>query len=202
MLGGPSLQRTLAKTRHRAQPQPFRATVGTHLGRSHKGRLAHGTAPALAPAGLAAQIGVIDFHDAAQRLAVVPLAHRLHEFVLQHPSRVVAHPQLALEVHRRDAVLGLAEQVDGQEPSGQGQLGVVEQRAGGERGLMLATDAREDLAPAELAALVVAAVGAAVALGPARGKHGLFALCDSFVASEELRQALAFLKLDPVLRYR
>ena len=37
-------------------------------------------------------------------------------------------------------------ELNGQEPSRQGQLGVVEQRAGGERGLMLAADALEELA--------------------------------------------------------
>ena len=109
-----------------------------------KGVLRSAPRPRLPPLTCPPKMGVIDFHDAEQRLGVVPLAHRLHELVLQHPSHVVAHLQLALEIHRRDAVLGLAEQVNGQEPSRQGQLGVVGQRAGGEPGLMLAADALED----------------------------------------------------------
>ena len=48
MLRGPSLQRPLAEARQRAQPQPLRTPLGTHLGRGHKGRLALGATPPLA----------------------------------------------------------------------------------------------------------------------------------------------------------
>ena len=71
---------------------------------------------------------------------------------------------------------------------------MVEQRAGGQRDLALAADALPDLALAQLAALVVAAVGAAEALGPARLNHGLLAQFDGSVESEEFWQALAFLE--------
>ena len=124
MLLRPGLHCAAAETNHRAQPQPLRPPVLSDLGRRQEGRLAVRAATALAAAGCPAQIGVVHLHEAPQRLAVIPLAHRLHQFVLEHPSRVVAHAQRAQQVHRREAILGLREQVDRQVPSGQRQLGV------------------------------------------------------------------------------
>ena len=71
---------------------------------------------ALAPARFPAQVGVVQLHRALQRLAVIQLPHGLHELVLDRPSRVVAHPQLTLQTHRRNTVLGLRDEVHGEVP--------------------------------------------------------------------------------------
>ena len=143
-----------------------RATVSAFSGASDRRppRWAR-AAPPPAPAGLPAQIGVIEFHNAAQRLAVLPLAHRLHRAVVAHP-----------------------------------QPGVLERRAGSQRGLLLAADALQGLAPAQLAMLVVAATGAAEPLWPARLEQRLGALIVRSEAFEEGPQALSRLELETILR--
>ena len=78
---------------HRAQSRLFETPVRSDLRCGQKGRLAAGAVPTLGPAGLPAQIGVIEFQDAVQRPAVLSLAQRLHQFVLDDPRAVLAHPQ-------------------------------------------------------------------------------------------------------------
>ena len=79
---------------------------------------------------LTVQTGVIDLHRACQPVAPIALPHGLHELVLKPPGGVVVDAQLAPQFQGRDAVLGLREQVDGEKPSGEGQLGGLEQGAG------------------------------------------------------------------------
>ena len=52
-----------------------------------------------------------------------------------------AFKSLALERQRRQARLCLADQIAGQKPGGQRQLGVFKEAAGSQRGLMPAADA-------------------------------------------------------------
>ena len=119
-------------------------------------------------------------------------AHGLHQFVHDHPSGVVAHPQLALEIHRRNPILGLREQAYREVPAAQRQLGVLEQSACGERGLVLAADALEDLAGVPLAVLVVATVRTAEAFRPVRLEQRLGALLVGSVDLEQVSQPCPF----------
>ena len=93
-------------------------------------------APALSRP-FAAQVGIIDLDAPGERLSLVTLVHDLQELVLELPGSVVTDPQLAGQLQRREATLALGQQVDGQEPSGQRQVGGMEEGAGGKRGLMM-----------------------------------------------------------------
>ncbi len=75
-----------------------------------------GLAEALDAAALAtalpAPIDVVHLHDTGQRDALVALTHRLHQLVLQLPGGVLADAELARQLERRDAVLGLRHQME------------------------------------------------------------------------------------------
>ena len=77
----------------------------------------------LFPQCVPAEVGVVDFHPAVELAALLAQAHGLHDFVFDEPGRVVAHPELAHQLQRRDVVLRLGEQLHGQEPARQRQLG-------------------------------------------------------------------------------
>ena len=83
----------------------------------------------------------------------------------------------------------------------QRQLGVLERSASGQRGLMLAAGALEDLAGVQVAVLVIVAGGAAEAVRSACLKQRLGGLLVGSVAVEEVPQALSLLEQDLVLRY-
>ena len=55
---------------------------------------------------------------------------------MQQPGRVVFHAQVAGELQRGDASLGLADQIEDQELGGQRQFRGLHDRASRERGLM------------------------------------------------------------------
>ena len=59
-------------------------------------------------------------------MTLLPLGHRVHELVVQYPGRGVAHAELVVQ---RQAGLGLADQIDRQEPDRQRQLRVLKQAA-------------------------------------------------------------------------
>ena len=73
---------------------------------------------------------------------------------------------MAVQLHRRDPFLVLGHEVDGLEPHREGQLGGVEDGACGNRGLAVAAIALLELAAAQLAASVMATVGAQKPIGP------------------------------------
>lgn len=47
---------------------------------------------------LAAPVRIVHLHDAAKREVAIAINHRLHQFLLEQPRRVVRHAQLP--VHR------------------------------------------------------------------------------------------------------
>ena len=71
----------------------------------------------------------------------------MHQLVLQRPGRVVADSQLTPQGHRRETVLRLGQQIHGEKPSRQRQLGVREDGAN-QRDLVPATGALKDIAAA------------------------------------------------------
>ena len=161
-----------------------------------KGRLAGRAATALAPTSLATEIGVIELDPAAERVLAVAFHHHLHQLVSDAPRRVVGDPQMAVQLHRRDAFLVLGHEVDGLEPHRQGQFRGVEDGAGGDRGLAVAAIALLELAAVELAASVVATVRAYEAIGPSPTIQGVEALVIGSIEGEEFVEADSFLKLD------
>ena len=116
-----------------------------------------------APPGVhAAQIGVIDLHRACQPMALIALPHGLHWLVLEQPAGVVVDAQLVPPFQGPDTVLGLGQQLDGEEPGREGQLGGVEEGAGQRGELALAAVALEGGAMSgKVAELARAAAGAA-----------------------------------------
>jgi len=97
---------------------------------------------------LATQVSIIQLHAAREAMLALTQSHGVADLVLQGPGRGVADAQVSLQGQRRKSGLGLADQIDGQEPNAQWQLGVLEQAAGGQRGLVPASLALEEPAGA------------------------------------------------------
>src|SRR3954453_15161796 len=109
------------------------------------------------------------------RLPGLARRHRPHQLVLHQPGRRLPHPEPPRQLDRADPVLPLGQVVDRGEPGGQRQLGVLEHRAGGERELLLAAVALEDLARLERAEAAGAGGRAGQPLAPAHGEQRLAA---------------------------
>jgi hypothetical protein len=125
-----------------------------------------GTPPAAR--ALTAQVGVVDLDPAPQLgLFGFALGHRPHQLVLHEPSRGLPDPKPARELDRADPALALGQVVDGDEPGGQRQLGVLEHGAGGQPDLLFAPVALEQLAGLERAQAVMATGRTGEALAPA-----------------------------------
>lgn len=153
---------------------------------------------------LATEVGVVNLNDALESVDALARGHGAVDLVVQQPGGGVAHAELALHRQRRQTRLGLADQVDGQEPRGQRQLGVLEQAAGGQRGLMPAADALEQTprAVTNHVVRVAAAAWAAEAAGPAGGFQRRGAVRLGAKAAKELGQRHAGLELDSVEGHR
>ena len=102
---------------------------------------------------------------------------------------------MAVQLHRRDPFLVLGHEVDGLKPHREGQLGGVEDGSCGDRGLAVAAIALLELAAAQLAASVMATVGAQKPIGPSPLKERIEALVFGAVEREECVEADSFLKL-------
>jgi hypothetical protein len=126
------------------------------------------------------------------------------DLLVQQPGGRVAHAQITLQGQRRDPRLGLADEMDGQEPGGQRQLGMLHHRAGRRRSLMPAADALEQLAGAladEVVPRVVTA-RAVEALGLTRALHLLCALRFGAEVAQEFGDRHSGLELDLVAGHR
>ena len=144
-----------------------------------KGRLAGRATTALAAASLAPEIGVIELDPPAERVLAVALHHHLHQLVAHAPRRVVGDPQMAVQLHRRDAFLVLGHEVDGLKPHRQGQLGGVEDGAGGNRGLAVAAIALLELAAVELTRMLHKSLAKGLAHPMNTGLSGPIGRCAS-----------------------
>ena len=111
----------------------------------HEGHFVLGATSGLAAAALAAQVGIIDLDRPLQHMAVFPFGHRLHQFVMDQPCGRVTHSQLSLQCQRRQPGLGLADEVNREEPGAQPELRAVTHGAGDERRLMPAGIALQQL---------------------------------------------------------
>lgn len=172
--------------------------------RRHEGHFVLRATTRLAPGALAPEVGIIQLHGPAQQSLSLLGGHGVVDLVVQQPGRGVAHPQIPLERQRGDAGLGLADEVNGQEPGRQRQLGVLHQGACRQRGLMPARPALKQLAGAVThhVVMVTGAARAAEAIGPARAVDRLGALRLGAEAAQKFRNRHAALELDLVAGHR
>ena len=186
-----------------AQASELRLAVGRGLHCGHKRHLVLRAAPGLAARALAAQVGVVDLDPAVELAVLLAHPHDLHQLVLDEPGGLVANAQVAHQLQRGDVVLGLCEQVHGQEPARQRQLGGPKDRAAGDAALVAtgrALKVQPALAP-KRAALAAAARRARKARGPARLDQRGFALLDTAIAVQKLGHRKSSLKLHSVHRH-
>ena len=144
---------------------------------------------------LAAHVGVVHLYPSGEDAALLPVQHHLHELVLHRPGGLVGHPDLPHQFQGRDGVLPLGEQVHGQEPGGQRQLGTVEDGPSRKAGLPVTGVALIQPTPGQDAAVPAATIGADEAPGPAGGEQCLGTLLLGAVPALELRHRQALLKL-------
>lgn len=171
--------------------------------RSHDRDLVLRSPSCLAARSFSAEIGVIQLDLSLQDVGLLPLSHGPEDLVVQQPGGVVVHPQTAAQLKGRDAGLGLADQVEGQKPLGQRQLGRLHDRAGCDGGLIPTGAALIPLEPAAMhkpMALAVAA-GTVEPIRPACLLQGGLALLLSAVKPQEPRQRETLLELDAVARH-
>jgi len=198
VLTRPAIHAVAAKAFQRRHTHGQRPTVGAAGHGRNKRRLAGRAAAALAAPALAAPERVVDLYRTGQRLAVVTLAHGFHDLVLEQPGGVVGHTKVPGQGHRRNPGLALCEQKNRQKPVGQGQFGVLEQRSGRQRRLMMAAMALNQRASLQLTAGIVPAFRAAKTLGPAQLEQRCPAGGFGAIFFEEFRQAQTFLKLNRI----
>ena len=131
-------------------------------------------------------------------MGAVSLHHHLHQLVAHAPCGVVRDAELAVQLHRRCTFFVLGHEVDALEPHRQGQLGGLEDGAGGNGGLAVAAIALLELVCGQLTASVVATVRAHEAVGPSPVVQGVEALLFGSIEREELVEADSFLELHRV----
>jgi len=196
VLARPTINRSTAKALKRGHAHGQGAAIAATGHRRHKWGLAGSTTATLAASTLSTPEGIVDLNLAAQGLAVVALAHGLHQLVLDQPGRVVGDPKVARQGHRREAALALGQQKYGQKPCRQWQLGVREHRIGGQGGLMMASMALNQLPGFQSAVAVVFTLRAAEPARPPQLEKRLPACVFGSVVFKEFGQAHAFLELD------
>ena len=112
----------------------------------HERHLVLGATARLAARALTTEVGVIDLDLTTEAMCAVLPGHGATYLLVQQPGRGVAHPDLALERQSRQPGLGLADEVDREEPVCQRQFGVHHQTVSAQRGLMPTAIALEKLA--------------------------------------------------------
>jgi len=117
------------------QPRPSLRTV-VHIpplasvidrASGHERHLVLGAASGIAGGALATAVGIVELHNAAELMGAVRPGHGEVELWMHKPSVGVAHSHLVLEGQRRQPGLGLANNVDREEPDAQRQLRVLHQ---------------------------------------------------------------------------
>jgi hypothetical protein len=200
----PGRDRFVGKRRHWAELHMQRVACPVEGDSRDEGHLVLRASARLAAGALAAQVDVIELHRTRQAALRLPAAHGRHDLVMHQPSRGVAHADVALELERRQPGLGLADQVDPEEPTRQRQLRVVQQRAGGQSGLpMTGLTLVKAAAVAHNAAVRPAAAAARAdkAIGPARTPQGFGTGRFGAEALEEFTQGHTLLELDRVVSH-
>lgn len=201
-LVGPGVDALMGK-RHRVEADVTGPAIVGRFHRRDERHLVLRSTSRLAGTGTA-QVGIIDFDAHSQFPVGLRFAHDGHEFVLEQPGRVVADPEVPLQTQGRDVVLGLRHEEHGQEPLDQRQLGVLENRAGGDADLMAAAMALPEplMASLETGMPVVLASRADEPRRPTLLCQCRFALRFGSVSIHKLGQRQPSLKLNSVLHGR
>ena len=184
--------------------QPCRPTGLVQRQRRHERHLVLRAAARLATRALSTEVGVVQLDRAGQLVSGLLIGHRAVDLLVEQPRRGVAHSEIALERQRRHPGLGLADEMYGQEPGGQRQLGVFHHRAGRHRCLVPAADALEELSGALADEVVPGAVAAPAAepVRPARTLQCFHTLRFGAKVTQELGDRHAGLELDLVAGHR
>ena len=187
---GPLFDRVTREADHRGELEVNRMAHLIERDRGNERHLVLRASAGRAAAEFATEVGVVHLHDIGELMSVLALGHRAHDLVVYQPGGAVAHAQLTLEGERREASLGLTDQVDGEEPGRQRELGSCEQGARGHRGLPTAPIALEQGTEIDVdhAVRFLAALGTLEAIGPTGGHHGLRASSLRSESAEEFRQ--------------
>ena len=113
----------------------------------HKVDFVLGTSSDLAASIFPAQIGIIGLYSALQGIDFLAFEHRLHQLVVDAPSRGVADSQLSHQGGECGQTrLSLTNQVNGEKPSRQGQAGALKEGSGNPGSLMTTLAALKRLA--------------------------------------------------------
>ncbi|KKW01086.1 MAG: hypothetical protein UY35_C0035G0013, partial [Candidatus Saccharibacteria bacterium GW2011_GWC2_48_9] len=115
---------------------------------------------------LAADVGFVHFHGPVEHAEHGVLRHRRTEPMRHEPRGLILHAEHAVQLVGRHAFLRRGHQVNGQQPLGHRHLGVLENRAHGDREL-LPTLAALPEAPTSDLVLAGGFRGQAVGIGPA-----------------------------------
>ena len=110
---------------------------------------------------------LVHLHDGRREREVMELPHRAPDAVREEPRRLVGHAEHPLQLVRAHALLGLRDDVGGEQPLGQRQLGVLKHRPGAYREVHRAVEAAERVAPGHAIHAERAALGARHAIRPA-----------------------------------
>lgn len=178
--------------------------IGVGLDGDQERLLVFRTATGLAAVAFAAEVGVVDLHEALESSGFFALGHGLHDLVLEAPGAAVGHTEVALEFERGEFGLGRGQQIDRQEPRRQRQLRVLQQRAADQRRLVLAGAALVvDLRTTpEARSAPIAAGRTAKSLRPARPVERAATLRFAAILFKESGQWQVRLKLDQVHAHR
>ena len=153
-----------------------------------------------AAATLTAEVGVVELDLAVEDVACLAFGHRLHQLVVHEPGGRIAHPKVTLERQCRQLGLGLADEVDREEPHGQRQLGALHHSTGDQRSLVTTVLALEQRvgSPADPTVGDASTARAPEPRRPARLFQRGCTLRFGPVALEKFGHRQSGLKLDPV----
>lgn len=189
------------KRLHFAHTHGNEMTLFVRRNSGHDWHFGGGTAAAFAPTALTTPIGIIDLNRSAQRLTVIALFHRLHQLVFYAPCSGVGNPELAFQGQSRDAGLTLGEQVYGEKPGGQCELGRSKDRPTDDRSLVVTVVTLVELPGFEFAMAVSLTLWADKSVRPTPSIQCLFTLLLGTVGAQERREAEALLELHRILRH-
>ncbi len=201
----PCRNRLEGEAGHGRELDAQRASVLTERYRRDKRHLILRPPADFAASTLTAEVGIVHLHIPLKHIAIFTLGHHLQEFVVHQPRRRVAHPQLPLQGQGqgRQSRLGLADQIDRQEPDCQRQLGILKYGSRNQRSLMPARVALKNLAHAIAQNVMrrVIAVRTRKTARPAKGLKRLLALRFGSVVLQKVRHRQSRLKLNSIHRY-
>ncbi len=192
---------SLAEAFHDRQLEAQGVAFHAGLDRHHDRCFGASPAATLAAAPLAAEISIVHLDPLvgpADRLRRLAVEHDLSQLLLHFPGCRLGDPETAAQLQAGDPLLALGEQIDRLKPHGKAKLGGMEDGAGGQRDLMAAAAALDQLAGLDLRAAPAAAARADEALGPAPGYQCRPALLFGPIGCTELPLIEALLELDLV----